>query len=181
MRACGKYMVDRDDYAHNPGNTLPQCFAGEASSLTPQLRQAVNLCVLPCIFGWENYKMQQDPEYARTMRMPMTVLHLLILCGEALFVCIFGLLTWMGVDTKCREKEVPTDLWVLFQITVVLWTISAACTACGACAVCCMLCGILPEPEGGLGAQQQGGHQAQPGEREDDPFVEQNPGGHPDV
>jgi len=116
--------------------------------------------------------MQQDPEYARTMQKPVMILHLLIICGEALFVCIFGLITWSGIDETCREKEVPNDLWILFQITVVLWTVSATCTACGACVVTCMLCGMVPEPEGGLPAPRPA-HGVEPGEQ--DPFVEQNP------
>jgi formate hydrogenlyase subunit 3/multisubunit Na+/H+ antiporter MnhD subunit len=31
--------------------------------------QATNICVLPCIFGYENWKMQQDPEYAKAMQV----------------------------------------------------------------------------------------------------------------
>merc|ERR1719310_114424 len=101
------------------------------------------MCVLPCIFGYENWKMQQDPEYARAMQKPMIVLHLFIITGEALFVAIFGMSTWTGISEKCKAM-VPGDLYTLFMITVVLWTITATFTACSASCMACMLCGLIP-------------------------------------
>merc|ERR1712216_211113 len=97
--------------------------------------QAANMCVLPCIFGWEQYKMSQDAAYARAMQKPLLVLHLFIVSSEAWFVFIYGLLAWRGISDKCKAvlTKKNGDLWVLFQITVVLWSISAVFMTCAVC------------------------------------------------
>jgi len=64
--------------------------------------QASNCCVMPCIFGWEQFKMAQDAEYAQRMRTPLLMLHFMIIGGEALFVSIFGLLAWTGISAECK-------------------------------------------------------------------------------
>jgi len=130
--------------------------------------QACNMCIIPCIFGWEQWKMAQDPEYARTMRIPLQMLHVTLLSGEAFFISIFGNLAWKGISAACLE-QVPSDLWVIFQIVVVLWTISCVACTCTWCVLLAMLAGVIDEPGQ---APAEPNYENNP---ENEPFVEQNP------
>jgi len=134
--------------------------------------QAANLCVLPCIFGWEQYKMSQDRVYAEKMSMPLTILHCAILASEAFFIAVYGHLAWSGITPECQAL-LPTDLWVLFQITVVLWTISAVATSCMVCILALIIVGVVPN----VVTNQAGAAGAAGGapDAEREPFVEQNP------
>jgi len=126
--------------------------------------------------------MSQDEAYAAAMAQPLMALHLLIVASEAWFVFIFGLLAWTGLSGHCQDiltrsktngkldKDPAygaTDLWILFQVTVVL--ISAVFVSCGVCALCGMIAHARSQGGGGGG----GGGGAAAGEEES--FIEQNP------
>lgn len=141
--------------------------------------QAANLCVLPCIFGWEQWKMSHDDKYREVMAYPLMGFHFAIIATEAILVFTFGVVAWTGISSECiSEVDKASDsMWILFQITTVLWGCSSIIVGCMFCCVMLVVAGVVAPPGGMQQVPAAGGDNGADDERE--AFVEHNPSEEP--
>jgi len=110
------------------------------------ISNAVNIIVTPCLQPENPQEIQLDPEKRmKFLKSPLGICWLIYI-GLALIMVIammfIGIRAWSSTTDKCAS-DLPSDLWTLFQVTVVLYSIAGILLLC---VLCCfgtaVLCGL---------------------------------------
>lgn len=104
---------------------------------------AVNICVMPCLKPDNAEELQVDPvkrmAYMKSCRGVCCIILGIALVGVAIAMMFIGIGAWSSTDGICEDK-LPSDLWMLFKITVVLYSIVGIVLLCVLCCVITALC-----------------------------------------
>lgn len=106
----------------------------------------VNIIVTPCLQPENPQEIQLDPEKRmKFLKSPLGICWLIYI-GLALIMVIammfIGIRAWSSTTDKCAS-ELPSDLWTLFKVTVVLYSIAGILLLCVTCCFgTAVLCGF---------------------------------------
>jgi len=93
---------------------------------------AMQLVTAPLLRPPDGHTWARPRHFLCSLRGILAVLVLLGSCGATLFVAVFGARAWLTIDAECKQDVVDNhnNIWLLFQIAVVLALVSSTVLLC---------------------------------------------------